>query len=351
MSILLNSTHAEQPWWNNDKAVWEDITLAEPLHQDEYFGNKDWEYSSAETDWPSSKLIREFVGSLDILPLITFEGDFPLWTADFEIVDRSLSLSGEFPEWTSDFHILSGDVLTFAGTFPRWTGLINIPSGMVSFTGKFPRWSSNVVILSGGLFTFSGNFPAWTSSVIISPDVGNFVISGEFPSWSGIIQVRSVVSAVVSVYGATVMNASNYAVTEYATYPVKSIGYMNSHYYGVLSDGVYLLEGSKDSSTNIDAEIETGPVDFAVKVTTYPREAWIVYRSDGKVILRIREDEQTVYEKEIAYASERLRNERAKFGRGLRDQFYAFAFSNKDGSDFDLDSIAIDVDVVRGKVK
>jgi len=362
MSILLNSTHEAQPWWDNERATWKDIPPEQLLYQDEYFGRREWGYNSTGIDWPSSRFIKGQSGVYDFssipclatlsgsftCPLtIIIDGEFPIWTADVEIVDRSMFAEGEFPSWTSDFHILSGDLLTFAGTFPPWTGIIEIPSGVVSFTGAFPRWSSNVTILSGGLFTFEGNFPLWASSVIITPDVGNFVIAGTFPTWSGIIQVRQV----VSVYGATVMNASNYAVTEYATYPVKSIGYMNGHYYGVLSDGVYLLEGDDDSGTDVDAEIETGPVNFAEKVTTYPREAWIVYRSDGKVIFRIREDEQTVYEADISFTSERLREERAKFGRGLRDQFYAFGFKNKDGADFDLDSIAIDVDRVRGRIK
>ncbi len=347
MSILLNSTHEAQPWWDYDKTVWDDITPQRSLHQDEYFGKKGWEYSSADIDWPSSKLVREYVGSLDTLPIITFEGEFPIWVADFEIVDRSLSLSGEFPEWTSDFHILSGDLLTFAGTFPQWTGLINIPSGVVSFTGKFPRWSSNVTILSGGLFTFESSFPLWTSSVIITPDVGNFVISATFPLWSGIIQVRSV----VSVYGGIVMNASNYAVTEYKDFPIKSIGYMNGHYYGVLSDGVYKLEGSDDAGTDIDAEIETGPIDFGEKFLKRPREAWFVFRSDGTVILRIRLDEQDVYEEELACLNDRLREGRVKFGRGVKNRFSAFGFKNKDGSDIDLDSISVIVDPIRGRVR
>ncbi len=347
MSILLNSTHAEQPWWNNDKAVWEDITPQRPLHQDKDFGDRGLVYSSPDTYWPSSKLIRGFVGSFGDSETLTIEGEFPMWTADVEIASRALDLSGEVPTWTSDVHILTGEIVTIAGEVPKWTGTIVIPSEHLIIVGTFPKWSSSVRVVSGEILTIAGSVPQWTSSVIVTPSVGAFVIAGTFPSWKGIINIRET----VSVYGATVMNVSNYAVTEYASFPIKSIGYMNDHYYGVLSDGVYLLEGDKDVSTNIDAEIETGPVDFAEKVTTYPREAWIVYRSDGKVILRIREDEQTVYEKEIAFTNERLREERAKFGRGLRDQFYAFGFKNKEGADFDLDSIAIDVDVVRGKVK
>jgi len=347
MSILLNSTHEAQPWWDYDRTVWDDITPQRPLHQDEYFGGKGWVYSSADATWPSSKLIRGFVGSFGDSETLTIEGEFPMWTADVEIVSRALDLSGKFPTWTSDVHILVGEVVTIAGEVPKWTGTIVIPSEHVIIAGTFPKWSSNVRVLSGEIATISGSVPRWTSSITITPNVGAFVIAGTFPSWSGIINIRGT----VSVYGATVMNAYNYAVTEYASYPIKSIGYMNGHYYGVLSDGVYLLEGDDDSGTDIDSEIETGPVNFAEKVTTYPREAWIVYRSDGKVVFRIREDEQTVYEKEIAFTNERLREDRAKFGRGLRDQFYAFGFINKDGADFDLDSIAIDVDRVRGRVR
>ncbi len=347
-----------------DRTQWNDTTPVEFPDYQQYFFGEECDSASAiiDTMWPGSRLLvglssvydfssipclATLTGSFESPLTITIDGDFPLWTADVSITERSTSISGTFPAWTSSVSILTGEVVSIAGSFPKWTGTTTLLAEQLNISGTFPKWSSAVSILTGEIISVAGEFPIWTSSISITPSVGAFVLAGTFPSWSGIIRVRQV----VSVYGGIVMNASNYSITEYKDFPVKSIGYMNGHYYGVLSDGVYLLEGNKDSSTNIDAEIETGPIDFAVKVTTYPREAWIVYRSDGKVILRIREDEQTVYEKEIAFTNERLREERAKFGRGLRDQFYAFGFKNVDGSDFDLDSIAIDVDVVRGKVK
>ena len=387
MSILLNSTHAEQPWWDYDKTVWEDITPQRPLHQDKYFGDKGWEYSSADTAWPSSELIRGFVGSFGDSETLTIEGEFPMWTADVEIVSRALDLSGKFPAWTSDVHILTGEILTIAGEVPKWTGTIVIPSehiiiagkfprwssdveilsgdiisiegkfpnwtsnitilceNIVSIEGRFPRWNSNIRIISGEIATISGNIPRWTSSVIITPNVGAFVLIGIFPSWKGIIDIRQE----VKVYAATVMNVSNFSVTEYSQYPISSIGYMNDHYYGTLSDGIYLLEGNDDSGTNIDAEIETGPIDLWEGSVKYPKEAYISFRSDGTIILRIRLDEQDTYESELSYLSERMREGKVTFGKGIKNRFAAFGIKNKDGSDLDIDKIRITLEPVRRK--
>ena len=347
MSTLRNSTYEAQPWWDYDNAVWEDITPRQPTFKDEYFGKKYWYYSSSGIDWPSSKLVREFVGSYGSPEIITIAGEFPAWTADVVLTCRSSRISSKFPAWTSSVHILTGKIISIASTFPKWTGIVKLLAEQLNISGKFPKWSSDVGILSGEILSISGEFPIWTSSISIRPNVGIFRLYGTFPAWSGITRLRQV----VGVYAATVMNASNFAVTEYAQYPVSSIGYMNNHYYGTLSDGIYILEGDDDSGTDIDAEIETGPVDIWDGFVRYPREAWYSFRADGTIILRIRIDEQDSYEGEIAYLHERIREGRIKFGKGIRKRYAAFGFKNKGGSGFDLDNIRIMVDPVRTRAR
>ncbi len=296
-------------------------------------------------DFSATPGLATLTGSFTNPISLVIEGTFPAWTADVVIEDTSCYIAGEFPVWTSDVHILTGEIVTIEGEFPKWTGLISIPGGHANISGKFPRWSSDVRIVSGEILSIAGEFPRWTGSLIVKPNVGAFVLTGTFPSWSGIVSIREA----VSLYAAIIMNTSNHAVTEYAQFPISSLGYMNGHYFGTSSDGIYLLEGEKDAGTNIVAEIETGPLDLGMGFLKRPREAWFVFRSDGTVILRIRVDEQQPYEAELAYLHEQIREGRVKFAKGLKKRFAAFGMKNKDGSSFDLDSIRIMVDPIRGK--
>ena len=296
-------------------------------------------------DFSSVPGLATLSGTLSSPISFTIAGEFPAWTADVVIDCRSAGIAGDFPVWTSSVHILTGEILTIAGEFPSWTGVIYSLGGHSNIVGTFPKWSSVINVLSGEILSISGEFPIWTSSIIITPDVGLVKLYGTFPSWSGLLRLREI----IEVYAATVMNASNFAVTEYAQYPVSALGYMNKKYYGVLSDGIYLLDGDTDNGTNIDAEIETGPLDLWMGGVKYPREAWFVFRADGTVILRIRVDEQDAYEQEVAYLHERIHEGRVKFAKGLRKRFAAFGFRNKDGADFDLSNIRVMVDVVPRK--
>ncbi len=384
MSILRNSTYQAQPWWNNEKASWYDPPPEQLLYQDEYFGRREWGYNSTGIDWPPSRFIlgRGSVYDFSSIPcLATLTGSFtspltitisstiPKWTADIVMRSPSWSVTGDMPVWTPSVNLITGEVISVSGEVPKWTPLIQMLAEQINIAGNFPKWTMSASISTGEILTVSGNILAWTmsasvlsgemiavagivprwlASATLYPNVGLFVISGQVPRWIGLLSLREMVA---NVYGATVMNASNFAVTEYGQYPISSLGYMNDHYYGTLSDGIYLLEGKDDNGTEIVGEIETGLIDLGMGYLKRLREAWFVFRSDGTVILRVRVDEQDSYEEELAYLHDRIREGRVKIAKGLKKRFAALGLKNVRGSDFDLDSIRVIVDPIREKIR
>lgn len=63
---------------------------------------------------------------------------------------------------------------------------------------------------------------------------------------------------------AFVMNAKTAQVSRYTNYPFNNIIAVNEKYYGVKSDGLYLLEGETDLNTAIVGSITTKDDDFGV---------------------------------------------------------------------------------------
>ncbi len=382
MSILRNSTYQAQPWWNNEKATWYNPPPKQLLYRNEDFGRREWGYNSTGVDWPPSRFIvgkgsvydfssvpclATLTGSFTSPITITISATIPKWTANIVLDSRSWAVTANMPVWTPSINVLAGEVISVSGAIPKWTAVLealgghissferNLPKWtmaariltgeMVDVSGTFPSWAMSASVLAGEMIEVAGSLPRWLSSVTLSPDVGPFVILGQVPKWTGLLRLRET----VGVYGAIVMNINNFAVTEYAQYPISSLGYMNGHYFGTSSDGIYILEGKDDNGIDVAAEIETPPIDFWMGYPKRLRQAWITFRSDGRVNILIRLDEQDTYEEEVSYLNDQIREERVKFAKGLKNRFAAIGFKNVRGSSFDLDSIRIMVDPIRGK--
>ncbi len=145
------------------------------------------------------------------------------------------------------------------------------------------------------------------------------------------------------------MNLQNKAVTEYLNYGFNSFANINGVFYGARDDGIWKLEGNKDNGLEIDAEILSGVFDFWAGEKTKPRKAWITFRADGRVSLKVIRDENEVWEEDFPglYFLEKIEEAGTTIAKGIKERFLAFGIRNKAGSDFEIDSFRILVDKLR----
>jgi hypothetical protein len=152
---------------------------------------------------------------------------------------------------------------------------------------------------------------------------------------------------------AIVMHLFNYAVTEYKNYNFNSLLHFNGVFLGVNEQGVYILDGDDDLGELIQARIKTGVTDLAKDgVMTIPREVWLAYRSDDGMQLDVRVNEVTdlppmIFEK----VARMIRENRKKFGRGIKGRFFTWDLKNISGSDFDFQSLRILGDIIKRKTR
>ncbi len=157
-----------------------------------------------------------------------------------------------------------------------------------------------------------------------------------------IISANGYVVRALPVYQGVAMNMRNKAITTYSGYDFNSLAVLGDKTYGANENGVYLLEGSTDNGTNIDAYVKTGTVDLHDPTVQRIVDAWLSGRVDVGGVFTVYEDEETEGSSEDVMIDDALaHDERVKLPQGLKGRFVAFEFANSNGSDFDLTGLTV----------
>lgn len=130
------------------------------------------------------------------------------------------------------------------------------------------------------------------------------------------------------------------AATHYTGFPFNQIVRLQGSYYGVASDGIYLLGGDTDNGEPIPWAIKTTPTDYGVIQHKRLNSAYIGARmgSQAAVLVHLGEAGQESY----TYRNERgpsAQTHLQRFGKGLCSRYYALGISDASGGEFELDSI------------
>ena len=137
-----------------------------------------------------------------------------------------------------------------------------------------------------------------------------------------------------------------YPVTRYTNYPFRQIVRFEDDYFGVAADGLYLLGGTTDHATPDPLPIpwawKTCITDFDVPEKKTIVSAYFGGRlgPEEEVSLYAGDQDQRAYTYKTP-AEPVLRNYRQKFGKGLKDRYYAIGASGED--EFEIDSIDFEI--------
>ena len=161
--------------------------------------------------------------------------------------------------------------------------------------------------------------------------------------------MRTVVSVTYEAYAVNLKPGANMPnqVTRYTNFPFNQIVRYQGKYYGVASDGLYLLGGDTDYHAVTPAgppwAFKTAVTDFGSSRTKVTRETFLGARLGPTVSASVSIGEAA----DVTYAAQILRganaqNHRVKYGKGLEARYWSFGFSDTAGGEVDIDTLEFD---------
>lgn len=253
------------------------------------------------------------------LPAFSMDGAFAqvenVLTGDFQL--PWFSMSGQY---ISD-GAYSGDIrlprFTFAGTLANgqaFVGELELPAFSMSGTLSMLEWAGRMELPA---FTMSGRIES--------------AVSTAFKTW--------------------VANTRSGALSEYTNFPFNSFARFNGEYLAAGAGGIFALSGDDDAGTDITARVRLALTDLGLAELKRVPEAFLSYRSDGQLVLRLVVDGGLTYEYPLEPTGKTgLYQTRVKLGKGLKLNYLCFEIQNFEGVGFDLDALRITPMVLSRKV-
>ena len=135
-----------------------------------------------------------------------------------------------------------------------------------------------------------------------------------------------------------VVNTKNDGTTRYSNYGFNSFAKIGSKHYGVMRNGLYLLDGPNDAGTPIPAAVNFGNSDFGTSKEKALMNCYVGVSSTGAAVLKVVANGAT-YFYTARSSSPTLQTQRIDLGRGLRANYYELELQNTNGGAIEFESI------------
>lgn len=216
---------------------------------------------------------------------------------------------------------------SIGGAAPTLRPYTEIAVVMGSRGGVASAWGLSLVV-DGSMSTSAGMLDSATLSAVLAAVMNTEVlVSAEPPLYEQANEVW-----VVSL-------SETAATSTFEDYPFNSFGVIGGRAFGAKQDGVFLLEGDDDAGAAIRGSVSYGKQDFGTKTVKHMTRAYAGVSSKGTMFLKI-----VTEGKEYIYAargsSPELQQQRFDVGRGLAGNYFTFELFNKNGGDFEIDSVS-----------
>lgn len=274
-------------------------------------------------------------------------------TADFGI-NADLRL----PQLTTSGSILSGNTLRAASSLPALAVAANLVSdGLAAVDASLPGLTLAADILGGGSMSAAVSLPrlalaisGYSGSVsTASVSLPAFEVSGEiWGEYIGQAAIELPMLTLVATFAdkttttttAFVMNTKTGALTQYSNFNYNSATNFNGVDLVASSAGIFALAGDLDGAALIDAYARLGTTDFGTAVHKRVEAAYLGYRSNGGMRLRVITDEQETYDYILASNDvNSIHGNRVKMGQGMKGTYWQVEVGNVGGASFEIDSL------------
>jgi hypothetical protein len=203
---------------------------------------------------------------------------------------------------------------------------------------------------------YSGNVVSGTITLPVFESDG--VLHGEFVGYGAVViptlQVYGTfavpVSALASGYDGLAINLNSKALSRYDGQPFNSMALFNDVYLAASPAGIYALTGDDDAASAINAVVRSGLVDFGTNQLKRIRVAYISYRTDGDLELKVTTDEGESHTYKIGRIDgDGIHQNKVKIGRGMVGRHFQWEITNKEGCDFEIHDLTVFPQVLRRK--
>ena len=219
---------------------------------------------------------------------------------------------------------LTALLVTISGALPPITGSIDIIASVTPYfaiSGALPQISGNIYVFANTTtFVINGALPAFTS-------VWGY-IHGSLPPFVAISESQAVFNGQVTY----AMNIKTAETTQYANYNFLSIIRIGFNYYGVRSDGVYLLGGSQDITTAIPASFTTA--QSSLGSTSIKHVPFLYMDAQNPATVTQITDNETA-----GPFTSHPTGLKTKLSRGIRGKIWQFKVSNINGNQFRIGAL------------
>lgn len=135
---------------------------------------------------------------------------------------------------------------------------------------------------------------------------------------------------------AIVMNTLTGAVSEYSNFQFDGI----TETHAGNADGLVLLEGNRDLTTPVVATVSTGSRQWGKSLKKMVDMVYFAIIGTGTSTLTVAGERSSF---DYPFPLSANGESRAKPGKGIRENYLSFTYSNTDGADFQLDAIEIEI--------
>ena len=151
-------------------------------------------------------------------------------------------------------------------------------------------------------------------------------------------------------YKGWVMNSENFSTTTYDNYDFNSMCEFNGNYYGAQTDGIYLLEGTKDVSTYITSTLRTGKMDFETSNLKTVTQAYLGFSGDGSLVLKVISDDDLESWFELASSEDGLHTDKIGLAKGQVGRYWQFELVTQENTQLELDTLELFPIILKRKV-
>lgn len=151
-----------------------------------------------------------------------------------------------------------------------------------------------------------------------------------------------------------VLQTERMALTKYTNFPFNSFAVFDGRYFGASTGGIYELTGSDDAGTDIQAAARFGITDLGSSYVKRLDTVYVGYRTGATAsALLLRAWTNETQQRDYAVGIPRtagLHMTRVPLGKGVESRYWQFELRNRDGADFELDTLELQPTRVRRRV-
>jgi hypothetical protein len=262
----------------------------------------------------------------------------------FLYVDNYYDLNEELPSMTCTGETLTGEIHTGEANIPIFTIEATLIIGTISVgAGTLPIIT--IVAETSGVCSVASELPMLELSAY-AYTANNCVLAEELP----MLQAYAIMVRPDETTACYVLNTETGALSKYTNFGFNSFCEFKGHNLAASPDGIYLLEGSDDDGTDIEASFSPGINDFESAQKKRMLNAYVMFKGDGQCYLKVTGDDGVQYEYLLESIGERTRTVKAKIGKGLKGRSFETEICNIGGTDFDIQEMLLSAEFLKRKI-